>query len=150
MHESTFQAQTRPSPKRAWQMPTHLGTPDTLFTLAFLRLTTRQLLVLVVGWSLVVQLFRATWALAARGTAGSLVRLLLCALPFVFALLVAFFPVAGRPPESWLLVLCRFSLSPHVWVWRRPARRSVSSWPSSGAADVPAGDFEAREKEAAA
>jgi hypothetical protein len=126
MQESLLQTRTASSLKRSWQIPTKLSTPDIIFTFAFLRLTGRQLLVLLAGWSLVVQLFRATSALAASGTAGSLVRLLLCVLLVALVLLVAFLPVAGRPLESWGLVLCRFYLSPHVWVWRREIRRPVS------------------------
>ncbi len=137
MQASPIQDPAASSPKRAWQIPTHLSTPDLIFTFAFIRLTGRQLLVLMAGWSLLVQIFRATSVLSASGMAGNLLRLLLCALLGVLSLLVAYLPIAGRPLESWGLVLLRYHLSPHVWVWRRTRWHSVSPpWPLFDAGDA--------------
>jgi conjugal transfer ATP-binding protein TraC len=113
--------QARPLPEhlqRRHQIPTHLQVPDTILSVWGKGITVRQVLILLIGWSVSAQLWVHLSALAARGLIGVLLRFLLIALCAVLALLVAFKPVAGRPLEVWLLVLLRYGPLKKVWVYR--------------------------------
>jgi hypothetical protein len=100
------------------QIPTHLSVPDTIFSVYGVGITVRQLLVLMVGWSVVVNVWIHCSGLLMLGLFGSVLRLALCAMCVLLDLVVAFKQVEGRPLETWLLVLLRYWQAPKVYLWR--------------------------------
>lgn len=122
------------------QIPTHLNVPDKILSFWGFGITVRQLLVLLIGWSVAANAWVRLGWLSRLGTPGSALHLVLAALPVVLALIVAFKQVADRPLEVWALVLLRYWLQPRVCVWRsvRAERRHLepldeeSSQQSSG------------------
>lgn len=113
-----------------YHIPTHLKVPDT-FSLTLLgmtiRVTLRQGLILLLGWSTAFNLWRHLDILAPLGITGSVIRIvvpgLLALTTFVFATL----QIAGRHPEHWLLVLLHYALLPNMLCWRRLGGEATSS-----------------------
>ena len=108
------------------QIPTHLNVPDKILSFWGFGLTVRQLLVLLIGWSVAANVWVRLGWLSRLGTLGIAFHLVLVAIPVVLALIVAFKEVAGRSLEVWALVLLRYLLQPRVCVWRsvRQERRT--------------------------
>jgi hypothetical protein len=100
------------------QIPTHLNVPDKIISFWGIGVTVRQLLVLLIGWSVAANVWvRLAW-LTAPGPATGTLHLVLAALPAILALCVAFKQVAGRPLEVWALILLRYWWQPKVCIWR--------------------------------
>ncbi len=99
------------------EIPTHLHVEDKLLG----SLTVRQTLYLCIGLSLSYGLWQQPGALGqlhALGMATLPIRLLLAALPTVFALLCALLRPAQRPLEEWIFVALRYLSLPKATVWR--------------------------------
>lgn len=81
-------------------------------------LTTRQLLILLIGCSAGYDLWLQLHVLGVSTVAGLIVRAGIAVLPAAAALALALLSVAGRPLEVWLLVLVRYWQQPRTYVWR--------------------------------
>ena len=103
--------------RRTHLVPTHVRTPETLLTLAGVSLSIRQFLLLLVGVALSyrVWLFLDVLALIPVGQAF---RWMVTAIPCCMALAFAFVSLAARTLDVWCVVIVRYSLRPHRFVWR--------------------------------
>ena len=105
------------------EIPTHLNVEDR----AFIGLSMRQLLVLLVG----LAGGYALWERCPGLPPGP--RLALAAVPPLVAALVALARPAGRGLGAWCVVVLRYGALPRVAVWRPHVR--VADWrPREGAA----------------
>lgn len=98
-------------------VPTHVRTPETLLTLAGVSLSVRQFLLLLVG----VALSYRVWLLLgifAQFPTGQVLRWIVTVLPLCTALAFAFVSLASRSLDSWMIVMLRYGLRPHCFVWR--------------------------------
>src|SRR5437762_1995221 len=95
-------------------VPTHLKVPDKVL----FGLTARQLLILLIGCCLAYNLWFQLDPLAATGTFGQIVRLLLIAFPLGGALAFSLVEIADRPLERWLWIALRYWRQPKTYVWR--------------------------------
>lgn len=100
------------------QIPTHLNVPDKIMSFWGIGVTVRQLLVLLIGWSAVANVWVRLGWLTSLGTAGVSLHFVLAAIPALLALFVAFKQIAGRPIEVWALILLRYWGQPKVCIWR--------------------------------
>lgn len=107
-----------PSPgRRMHQVPTHVRMPETLLTLAGVSLSVRQFLLMLVG----VALSYRVWLLLVGLSlfpAGQILRWVLTVIPVCVALAFAFVSLAGRTLDVWCVVILRYALRPHRFVWR--------------------------------
>lgn len=111
--------QTRRSALPRYQIPTHLKVSDKILSVWGFGLTVRQLLILLIAWSAVANTWvRLAAPLSTLGTTGSVLHLVVTAIPGMLLLFVAFKQVADRPLEVWLLVLLRYWLQPKIYLWR--------------------------------
>jgi hypothetical protein len=104
-----------------YQIPTHLSVPDkiTLPLLGFtLSVTSRQGLILLVGWNMTFNLWQVLAFLNAYGAAGQGLRIALAGSLALLALLFALVRIAERHLEEWLVVLLHYATSPSVFVWQ--------------------------------
>lgn len=108
----------RVRPPVRYQIPTHLDVEDKIISYNGIGLTVRQAFLLVLGWSLAVDGWRALDGLAHLGLAGVVLRLAVSAVPGLLACFVAFTRVGGRHLESWLLVVLLYHTKPKVYLWR--------------------------------
>ena len=98
-------------------VPTHLNLPDQVLTLWSFNLTARQLLLVLVGSGLAGDLWQSLHLLAPLALAGQVLRGLLAVFPLLVALFVAWYRFHGRYLEGWAIVLARYWLRPHCYVW---------------------------------
>lgn len=101
---------------RTYQVPTHLRTPETVLTLAGVRLSARQCLLLILGSALSYD----GWlhlAVLATLFAGPLLRLVLSLFPALVATALAFVQLAGRDLPIWVWVFLRYWLRQRRFVW---------------------------------
>lgn len=105
------------TPRKTHMVPTHLHTPETVFSFGGLSVSARQFLLLLIGAALGYDLWLHL-AILAFGPAGMLLRLLFSALPVVLSIALAFLRLAGRSLERWLLVFLRAWGRPKQLVWR--------------------------------
>ena len=103
--------------RRTHVVPTHLHTPETAFSIGSVGISVRQFLVLLIGSAISYDLWLHLVALAGL-PGGQIVRLLTALVPVSLTLAIAFLKIAGRPLETWLLVLLRFWARPRRLVWR--------------------------------
>jgi hypothetical protein len=103
--------------RRTHVVPTHLHTPETAFSIGSVGISVRQFLVLLIGSAISYDLWLHLVALAGL-PGGQIVRLLTALVPVSLTLAIAFLKIAGRPLETWLLVLLRFWGRPRRLVWR--------------------------------
>jgi hypothetical protein len=108
----------RVRPPTRYQIPTHLEVEDKIISYNGIGLTVRQAFLLVLGWSLAVDVWRALDGLAHLGLAGVVLRLVVSAVPGLLACFIAFTRVGGRHLESWLLVVLLYHTKPKVYLWR--------------------------------
>jgi len=101
------------TPRQTHMVPTHLHTPETVFSFGGLSVSARQFLLLLIGAALDYDVWLRL-ALLAHVPAGLLFRLILAMLPVALSIALAFVRLAGRTLDGWLLVLAR--------AWRRPKR----------------------------
>jgi len=101
-------------------VPTHLASVDTVLSLGYLSLSSRQLLLLLVGGSLSASLWTHTAALVTVlppvGVALRLALVILCA---AVALALTFGQAQGRPLDVWLIVGLAYLARPRLYLWRR-------------------------------
>jgi hypothetical protein len=105
------------SGRRIHMVPTHVRTPETLITLAGVSLSVRQFLLILVGAALSYRVWLVLRVLSLV-PAGEVARWVLTALPLVAALAFAFVSFAARPLDSWCVVIARYALRPHCFMWR--------------------------------
>src|SRR5260370_42141707 len=117
MSSSLYGLQTTHTPRKHI-VPTHLNLPDQVLTLWSFDLSARQLLLLLVGGGLGGTLWQHLAVLGHAAVPGEILRLLLALLPFLLALLIAWYHYAGRYLEVWLVVLVRYRLRPTRYLWR--------------------------------
>ena len=103
--------------RRTHLVPTHVRTPETLLTLAGVSLSVRQFLLILVGIALSYRIWLALGVLASL-PAGQVVQWVLTAIPFLVALAFAFISLAARSLDVWFVVMLRYALRPHHFVWR--------------------------------
>ena len=115
------------------KVPTHMHIPDKVV----FGLTSRQLLILLIGCSAGYDLWLQLHALGVSTVVWLIIRVSIALLPVVAALALALLSVAGRPLEVWLLVLLRYWRAPQTYVWRslRTGQRieSIGNRPLSAA-----------------
>jgi hypothetical protein len=117
------QRQIRP-PAR-YQIPTHLDVEDKIISFNGIGLTVRQAFLLVLGWSLTVDVWRSLESLHGLGFGGLALRLLISALPGLVSCIIAWTKVSGRHLESWLLIVLLFYSKPKLYLWRSLASHPV-------------------------
>ncbi len=98
-------------------VPTHIRTPETLITLAGVSLSVRQFLLILVGLALSYRVWLLFAALSLV-PAGQVLRWTLTVIPCCIALAFAFVSFAGRKLDAWFVVMLRYALRPHRFVWR--------------------------------
>lgn len=105
------------SQRRTHVVPTHVRTPETLLTLAGVNLSVRQFLLILVGIALSYRVWLALALLSAL-PGGQVARGVLTAIPLGMALAFAFVKLAARSLDAWCVVMLRYLLRPHAFVWR--------------------------------
>ncbi len=108
----------RVRPPVRYQIPTHLEVEDKIISYNGIGLTVRQAFLLVLGWSLAVDVWRSLDGLTSLGGAGVVLRLVISAAPGLLACFIALTKVGGRHLESWLLVVLLYHTKPKVYLWR--------------------------------
>lgn len=103
--------------RKSHLVPTHVHTPETVFTFGTMSITVRQFLAMLIGSAISYDLWLHL-AVFASFPGGNIVRFVLALVPASLALVVAFLTIAGRALEVWLLVLLRFWRRPKYLVWR--------------------------------
>jgi hypothetical protein len=103
--------------RRTHVVPTHVHTPETAFSIGSVSISVRQFLVLLIGSAISYDLWLHLVVLTGL-PGGQIARLLIALVPVGLALAIAFLTIAGRPLETWLLVLLRFWARPRRLVWR--------------------------------
>ena len=103
--------------QRTHLVPTHVRVPETLITLAGINLSVRQFLLILVGVALSYRLFLTLGPLTVL-PAGQVGRAILTALPLGLALAFAFVRLSARALDVWCIVIARFMLRPHRFVWQ--------------------------------
>jgi len=100
---------------KRYKVPTHIATQDKIL----FGLTARQLLVLLCGTALAYQIWLIAYPLGLEhvGLFGVIVHLLLCLPPILLSLGLAFFSVADRSLEVWLLIALRYRQQPKRYAW---------------------------------
>jgi len=124
-------------------VPTHLNLPDQVLTVWSCSLSARQLLLLLVGAGLGGSLWQRLAMFRHGGIPGEALRLCVALVPFVLLAVLAWYRVAGRFLEVWLIVLLRYRLRPTRYLWRSIRAYEQHSSPL-------AGDTNALDKEGAA
>ena len=99
-------------------VPTHLNLPDQVLTLWSFSLSARQFLLLLVGAGLGGTLWQHLALFGRAGFPGEALRLPVALVPFVLLAALAWYRVAGRFLEGWLIVLLRYRLRPTRYLWR--------------------------------
>lgn len=102
-----------------YQIPTHLGTPDTLDLPLFgitVSLTIRQAVCFLLGGSLVFRLWEQTTALT--GLVEWLVHDGACVLLAFATTVIAIQKIQHRFLEEWGLILVQYLSRPKVFLWR--------------------------------
>jgi hypothetical protein len=103
--------------RRTHLVPTRLKTPQPVLTVASISLSAPQFLLLLVGVALSYRVWLALGGLA-MWTAGMVARWILAGVPTLLALLLAFVRLADRDVTLWCVVVVRFAVRPHLFVWR--------------------------------
>ncbi|MGH3180293.1 MAG: hypothetical protein ACRDOE_00060 [Streptosporangiaceae bacterium] len=124
-------AEQRVRPPVRYQIPTHLEVEDKIISYNGIGITVRQAFVLVLGWSLAVDVWRSLDGLAHLGMAGVVLRLVVSAAPGLLACFIAFTRVGGRHLESWLLVVLLYHTKPKVYLWRALATQVMPATQAS-------------------
>lgn len=112
-------------------VPTHLTSADTVLSLGYLSLSSRQLLLLLVGGSLAASLWVRTFWLAALlppvGAALHWLLLMVCG-SCIFAL--TFGQATGRSFDAWIIVMLAYFARPRVYLWHtiRSSNAAGASW----------------------
>jgi len=99
-------------------VPTHLNLPDQVVTLWSFSLSARQFLLLLVGAGLGGTLWQHLALFVYAGVPGEVLRLCVALVPFVLLAVLAWYRVAGRFLEVWLIVLLRYRLRSTRYLWR--------------------------------
>ncbi len=106
-----------PAARRTHLVPTHVRTPETLITLAGVSLSVRQFLLILVGIALSYRVWLLLSVLAPL-PAGQVLRWIITAVPLCVAVAFAFVSLAARTLDVWCVVMLRYALRPHCFVWR--------------------------------
>jgi hypothetical protein len=122
-------------PFRKHTVPTHLYQPETVLTVWSFNLTSRQLLLVLLGCGLAGNLWHDAALLGRYSLVGEALRLVLAALPILLAVFVAYYRAAGRPLEVWLIVLLRYWFHPHCYIWHSIRYSEQQLYPASPAYD---------------
>lgn len=103
-------------------VPTHLAATDTALSLGSLPLSSRQVLLLLVGGSVTASLWTRTAILVAvlppLGAALHLALLIACLL---VALALTFGQAQGRSFDAWVIVIGAYLARPRLYLWHRCA-----------------------------
>ena len=103
--------------RKSHVVPTHLHTPETVFSFGSVSISVRQFLVLLIGSAISYNLWlHLTVFVPVPG--GQIARLVLALVPVSLALALAFLNIAGRSLDVWSLVLLRFWGRPRRLIWR--------------------------------
>ncbi len=104
-------------PRRRHEIPTHLNVEDK----AFVGLSVRQLMNLIVGLSTAYAIWNDWPGLSIPVRAG------LAAACLIVAVVMTFVRPGGRPLEEWAFVGLHFLATPKLSVWR-PREPDVADW----------------------
>lgn len=119
MHEPSHTDASLPAAHTA---PTHLATADTVLSLGYLSLSSRQLLLVLLGGSVSASLWARTSGLATllppAGAALHLALVIVCA---AITLALTFGQAQGRSLDVWMIVCLSYLTRPHLFIWRRMA-----------------------------
>jgi hypothetical protein len=109
-------------------IPTHLTTVDTVLSLGTFSLSSRQLLLLLVGGSVCATLWTHT-AMLVRWLPplGVVLHWSLLMLLTTGVLALTFGQMQGRSLERWLIVVVAYLARPRLSLWRR--RPTQPAWP---------------------
>ena len=114
-------------------IPTHLATADSVLSLGYLTLTSRQLLLLLVGGSFAVSLWTRTDVLSALiPPVGAALRLALLVLSGLLVLALTFGQVAGRQLDAWVVVVGVYLVRPRLYLWKSVRWRPHSEGENNG------------------
>lgn len=103
-------------------VPTHLASADTALSLGYLTLSSRQVLLLLVGGSVTASLWTRTIALAAvLPPFGAIVHLALLIVGALVALALTFGQAQGRSFDAWVIVIGTYLVRPRLYLWHRLA-----------------------------
>lgn len=103
--------------RRTHLVPTRIKTPQQILTVAGISLSAPQFLLLLVGIALSYRVWLACSWLAVW-TVGMVARWILAGVPALLALILAFVRLADRDVALWCVVVVRFVVRPHLFVWR--------------------------------
>src|SRR5579875_1074008 len=117
-------------------VPTHLTTAaDTVLSLGTFSLSSRQLLLLLVGGSVCATLWTHT---AMLPPLGAILHAAVVFLLVIGVLALTFGQVQGRSLERWLIVMVAYLARPRLSLWRR--RPTQPAWPRLSQASAEADD----------
>ena len=112
-------------------IPTHLTTADTVLGLGHLTLSSRQLLLVLVGGSVAMSLWiRTAWLATLLPPVGVALHWLLLLLSGGCVLALTFGQAAGRPFDAWVIVMLAYCARSRVYLWRSIRRNDAAeeSW----------------------
>jgi len=103
----------------AHTVPLGLALADTVLALGYLSLSSRQLVLLLLGGSLAVSLWTRTAILAAVvPPVGAALHSGLLVLSSLIILALTFGQAAGRPLDAWVIVWLSYRARPRRYRWR--------------------------------
>lgn len=111
------------APTRAEQathtVPTHLAGADTVLSLGYLSLSSRQLLLLLLGGSVTASWWvRTAWLATLLPPIGSALHWLSLILLGSGVLALTFGQALGRSFDAWIIVLLAYFTRPRIYLWR--------------------------------
>lgn len=125
MHEPSHTDASLPA---AHTVPTHLATADTVLSLGYLSLSSRQLLLVLLGGSVTASLWTRTSMLSTLlPPAGAVLHLALVIVCAAITLALTFGQAQGRSLDVWLIVILAYLMRPRLFLWRKMAD-SPADW----------------------
>jgi len=115
MQDQTSAPQALPA---AHTVPTHLALADTVLSLGALTLSSRQLLLLLLGGSIAAAGYTRTEPFfAALGPAGAVLHIAVLVLASLIVLALTFGQAAGRSLDVWVIVVLAYLTRPRLSLW---------------------------------
>ena len=104
-----------------YKVPIHINTPDKIL----FGLTTRQVLLLLLGASLSYSIWLHLFWLRHLGLWAQVLQLVFALPPAVGSLPLAFLSLADRHLELWFFAWLRYQVSPRQFVWHNGTRERL-------------------------
>jgi hypothetical protein len=115
------------APTKRYQVPTHLQVADKI-AIGPISVTIRQGAILLLGAALSYQVWHGLALLSDVGLGW--LQVVVAALVFLLAVVLAQVRLSGRHLELWALVWLRYRWQPRIYLWRRLPRPPTAPPPT--------------------